>query len=246
MDAERNGFAEQIEYTINTIPQDNDVTSEIIIVDERCCIREAIASSIRGDGQRKIITTESTADFTATAFCGNNSARQLILLCDGQLSSESLDGEISRLRKYNPVANLALLTDQQPGEMVDFLQSNYSVSIIPSHYSTAQLLACIQVIESGIDYLPAEFIQISGCQISENSRENSNELSTVLTPRQREVMEYIVKGRSNKYIAAELSVSESTIKVHVHDAMRRLGATSRTHASYLLKFCGDISPNPSL
>jgi len=54
-----------------------------------------------------------------------------------------------------------------------------------------------------------------------------------LTPRQLEVLEHLRTGKSNKYIAAELDLCESTIKVHVSEIMRRLGATSRTHASFI-------------
>ena len=59
-----------------------------------------------------------------------------------------------------------------------------------------------------------------------------------LTPRQREVLSYLAIGKSNKYIAAELGVCESTIKVHVSEIMRRLRATSRTHASYIFNSIG--------
>ena len=60
------------------------------------------------------------------------------------------------------------------------------------------------------------------------------DLDGMLTPRQQQVMRYIAIGKSNKYIAAELSLCESTVKVHVSEVMRRLGATSRTHASYII------------
>jgi FixJ family two-component response regulator len=47
-----------------------------------------------------------------------------------------------------------------------------------------------------------------------------------LTPREREVMRLVVTGRLNKQIAAELGVSEVTVKVHRSSAMRKMGAKS--------------------
>jgi DNA-binding NarL/FixJ family response regulator len=53
------------------------------------------------------------------------------------------------------------------------------------------------------------------------------------TPRQLEVLRLLWKGKSNKIIAYELKMQESTVKVHVRDIMRKLKATNRTHAAFL-------------
>ena len=47
-----------------------------------------------------------------------------------------------------------------------------------------------------------------------------------LTPREREVMAFVVSGRLNKQIAADLGVSEITVKVHRGQAMRKMRASS--------------------
>jgi DNA-binding NarL/FixJ family response regulator len=52
-----------------------------------------------------------------------------------------------------------------------------------------------------------------------------------LTPREREVLELIARGRSNKRIALELGVSEKTVKTHVGHVLAKLGVTDRTQAA---------------
>jgi FixJ family two-component response regulator len=47
-----------------------------------------------------------------------------------------------------------------------------------------------------------------------------------LTPREKEVMEWVVSGRLNKQIAGELGISEETVKVHRGHVMRKIGADS--------------------
>ena len=47
-----------------------------------------------------------------------------------------------------------------------------------------------------------------------------------LTPREREVMSYVTAGLMNKQVAAELGVSEITVKIHRGHAMRKMGAKS--------------------
>ncbi|PLP99587.1 response regulator transcription factor [Cupriavidus pauculus] len=54
-----------------------------------------------------------------------------------------------------------------------------------------------------------------------------------LTPREKEVMAYVVRGLLNKQIAAELTLSEITIKIHRAQAMKKMGA--RSLADFVLK-----------
>ena len=54
--------------------------------------------------------------------------------------------------------------------------------------------------------------------------------SPKLTPRQQEVLEMLVQGKSNREIAEALGLSENTIKVHLVAIFRTLGVSSRTEA----------------
>lgn len=58
-----------------------------------------------------------------------------------------------------------------------------------------------------------------------NLRRHIERLAT-LTPREREVMHEVVRGRVNKQIAYDLGISEVTVKLHRGNAMRKFGATS--------------------
>lgn len=51
-----------------------------------------------------------------------------------------------------------------------------------------------------------------------------------LTPREKEILNYIAQGYLNKQIAAELNISEQTIKNHVTSILRKLNANARTEA----------------
>jgi DNA-binding NarL/FixJ family response regulator len=51
-----------------------------------------------------------------------------------------------------------------------------------------------------------------------------------LTPRQRDILGHIAKGRSNKQIAFALGIRERTVKFHVAALFERLGTQSRTEA----------------
>lgn len=57
------------------------------------------------------------------------------------------------------------------------------------------------------------------------------EIMEPLTPREREILRWLARGNSNKVIARNLQVSESTVKVHVQNILRKLNMVSRVQAA---------------
>jgi DNA-binding CsgD family transcriptional regulator len=57
------------------------------------------------------------------------------------------------------------------------------------------------------------------------------ELSPVLTRREREVLQLLVEGATNRMIAQKLSVSIETVKSHVHHIMQKMQVKDRTQAA---------------
>ena len=57
----------------------------------------------------------------------------------------------------------------------------------------------------------------------------------LFTPKELEVLQALAKGLPNKLIAHELSICETTVKVHLRHIFRKLGTTNRTHAALLAR-----------
>ncbi len=55
----------------------------------------------------------------------------------------------------------------------------------------------------------------------------------VFTPRQLDVIACLRKGESNKFIAYKLGMGECTVKVHIHNVMRKINARSRTEVAFM-------------
>ena len=74
-----------------------------------------------------------------------------------------------------------------------------------------------------------------------SSRKALEAVVAPLTPREKEILSYIAQGYLNKQIAAELGISEQTIKNHVTSILRKLNANVRTEAVVLAIKQGLIS-----
>jgi NarL family two-component system response regulator LiaR len=55
--------------------------------------------------------------------------------------------------------------------------------------------------------------------------------STMLTPREQEVLKLIAQGKTNQEIAEELSISLPTVRTHISNIFNKLGLSSRAEAA---------------
>lgn len=80
-------------------------------------------------------------------------------------------------------------------------------------------------------------------------RENEREMAALrgrfetLTPRERDVMEQVLRGRLNKQIAGDIGISEMTVKVHRREVMRKMQASSLPD---LTRMGGKLTPRPKI
>ena len=86
-----------------------------------------------------------------------------------------------------------------------------------------EMIRAIAVVLDGGVYPP--LVDVKG-----RCRSGSGERIDALTVRERMVLEALIRGCSNKQIAFELQVSDTTVKVHVSSVLRKLRVHSRTQA----------------
>ena len=101
---------------------------------------------------------------------------------------------------------------------------------LPMSLSLKVLVAALERIRAGGTYVPLELsAPVSPEAVGKASRSPWQEL----TRRQRDVLALISEGKSNKLIADALTMSESTVKAHVKQIIKRLHVANRTQAALL-------------
>lgn len=103
---------------------------------------------------------------------------------------------------------------------VGFLPLNVQVDV---WLSVMNLLICGEV------FYPSELINETA---KPHRKEMSKSLDAFnLTPREWEVLKLVAVGQQNKNIASDLGLSQHTIKLHIHNILKKIGVTNRTCAA---------------
>ena len=79
----------------------------------------------------------------------------------------------------------------------------------------------------------------------QHGTESASARLSLLTPREREVMEHVVAGKMNKQIAAELGTGEQNIKFHRAHVMQKMRVSSLAELVRLAERLGIGKPPPS-
>ena len=99
------------------------------------------------------------------------------------------------------------------------------------------IIEILRLILSGGTYFPASMLtdKMRGAAASGKHRSAAEDIRRGLTPRQKDVLELLVKGRTNKEIAGSLGIAEATAKLHVSALLRAMDVRSRDEAIQLTR-----------
>jgi len=125
------------------------------------------------------------------------------------------------IRAREATARIMILTTYAGEEDIyQALQAGARAYFLKSAPSAA-LLEAIRAVRAGQIRMPPEVAERLAHRLS----------APELSPREREVLQAVARGRSNKEIARELGVAENTIKNHVKLILDKLGVQDRTQAT---------------
>jgi two-component system, NarL family, response regulator len=128
---------------------------------------------------------------------------------------------IRAIVRIQPKARIIVLTtyhtDEDIHQALEAGAHGYLLKAAPG----AQLGDAVRRVHAGFHFIPPDIERAVA----------SRTPNADLTPREREVLNLIVKGLSNKRIAEALGITEGTVKWHVNIILERLGVEDRTQAA---------------
>jgi DNA-binding NarL/FixJ family response regulator len=134
-----------------------------------------------------------------------------------------------------PARTLVLTSVTDPAAAHAALQAG-AAGLLYKDVDPDALLRAIRSVHDGNLLLPAE---TAGTLLRRDRDRAATSGLAVLTGREREVLEQIRHGRSNREIARVLGVAEKTVKTHVSSVLAKLGVQDRTQAALYAVTHGD-------
>lgn len=147
------------------------------------------------------------------------------------------DGSLAELMQLAPASRIFLLSDQPDHEEGFAFLKLGIVGYGNSYISAERLAEAVHVITSGGVWLGQKIIQQlirEAYKYSGKNVENIEGTLAVLTPKERRVADLVARGETNLEIAADLAISERTVKAHLTSIYEKVHVGNRLSLALLL------------
>lgn len=193
----------------------------VLVADRHPMFREVLRTLIEEAlPAARCLEATTIADVVDLLAAGNGV--RLMLIDQSLADSDGLTGLV-RLSIAAPDVPIILFSGAESQVVAFHAQVCGAAGFIPKSLTRDAMLSAIAIVLDGGTYPP--LVDAKG-----RRRPESAERVDALTVRERMVLEALVRGCSNKQIAYELQVSDTTVKVHVSSVLRKLRVHSRTQA----------------
>jgi len=192
----------------------------ILAVDDHALLREGIAALVAGQSDMSLVGQASNGREAIHQF---RTHRPDITLMDLQMPEmNGLDAMIA-IRGEFPEARVIILTTYTGDVQVVRALKAGARAYLLKNLLHKELLETIRAVHAGKKTVSPDV----SFQLAEHATDDA------LTPAEVRVLRLIAEGRANKEIAAQLSISEETVKGQVRNILSKLGANDRTHAAMI-------------
>jgi two-component system nitrate/nitrite response regulator NarL len=155
-----------------------------------------------------------------------------VILLDLHMRGLSGREAVKTLSEEVPESHVLMLTvSEEADDLIETLRHGASGYLL-KNIDTQMLLDSIRRAAEGEAVVSAEMTSklVRGLKAGPRPEAQAADRER-LSPREREILGFLSKGASNKEIARELEVAESTVKIHVQHILRKLNLTSRVQAA---------------
>jgi len=192
----------------------------ILVVDDHPVVREGVDALVRRKTDMRIVAQATNGREAIEQFRAH---RPDVTLMDLQMPEMSGLDALMALRGEFPDARIIVLTTYKGDAMVLRAIKAGASAYLLKNALHKELLDTIRAVHAGKKYISPE----ASYELAEHA------IGDALTPAEVRVLRLIAEGNANKEIAAQMSVSEDTVKWQVRNILSKLGAKDRAHAAMI-------------
>ncbi len=201
----------------------------ILLVEDHATFRQALEGVVADESDMQVVKQADTAEEAAEAA---ERFRPTIAVVDLDLTTSSGVDAIVEIRCASPttacVVLSALTDDVEFGRAIEAGAS----ALLHKSVDISELLHVIRTVAAGGTILPpAETSRrLQALATSRRQQWQARLLDEQLTPRERQVLQFLAQGADKLQIARELHISPDTVKTHIRSILAKLNVSSRLEA----------------
>jgi two-component system response regulator DevR len=203
----------------------------LLLVDDHAVVRIGLASLFATVPAFSVVGEAASA---AEAIEQARRCRPNVVVMDVRLPDASGIEACRELRAEQPEARVLMLTSYSDHEAVVGAVMAGAAGYVLKRSSPNHLIHAVNVVATGGSVLDPEAAQAVVSQMRADPASQSDDPFSGLPEHQRKLLPLLAEGRTNRAIAAELCLSESTVKTYVSEILRHLGLSHRAQAVALL------------
>ena len=193
-------------------------TIRVLVVDDHPPMRIGLVALIKSQRGMDVVGEAADGEHAIELY---DDLRPDIVLMDLRMPGMGGVEAILAIRKKHPGARVIVLSTYDLDEDIHRALQSGARSYLLKDMSTEEIASTIRGVHSGDAALP----QSVADRLTERAEREQ------LTERERDVLESLIKGRSNKEIASSLCISEDTVKSHLKTLFAKLHVRDRTGAA---------------
>jgi DNA-binding NarL/FixJ family response regulator len=200
----------------------------ILLADDHEMVRDTFAAYLETEGRASVT---AVADFfEVRKALKTQDPFDLVLLDYAMPGMNGTDGLLEAIRDY-PEQGFAIVSGTAPNSLAHEVVEAGARGFLPKSLPAKSLVNAVRFMVAGETYIPASVLEDSA-----NPDETS--FTKQFSPRERDVLKGLCRGKPNKEIARDLELQEVTIKLHVRNICKKLNAKNRTQVALIAKEAG--------
>jgi DNA-binding NarL/FixJ family response regulator len=214
-----------------------EMIMRILIVDDHTLFRRGFSLLLQRLYPEAEI--EEASDVAAALDVVRRTAVDLVLLDLAMPGMEGMSG-LEQLHEVLPSAAIVIVSAISDSDRIREALERGARGYVLKTINDAALKHALSLVMSGETYVPAELLQERSLRglVGPGGKGGAENPLANLTDRQRDVLGLLMTGQSNKEIARDLGLLESTVKAHIKVILNKLSVANRTQAAMVATSLG--------
>ena len=200
----------------------------LLVIDPRTLTRDCLVAALENARGVASVTAAGSIEEAATILAGiDGPTAALLNLASDAFDHPTLSRMIAPLQELAP-GSIVILTTHIDAEHARTALRLGVAGLLSTEMSFDLTVDAIRIVSRGWITYPRSVLDPPVMEALARSSTAHRGYDEMLTGRQRQVLDGLSRGMTNRQIAKSLMVTERTVKAHVKELMRRLGASNRT------------------